>query len=589
MSASQNYTVSGTSEHWTITTPDGITITPVGDAAGTLNVSINYTDTSLLNGAAHGILSVDIQPLIDKIATFGFHAPINLTVTNGMSVPIAGFDIMTYNDNGEIPTPVPQPGHPINYAHFHGPNDTPVPSTIFAPETITTELPTFTPSTADTPSIILASGTLAPGASVTASLELHNEEIAGDKNGFGFSFFPTGTDTSQAVIAGLAPTEQTDGVPPFLPFINTNVTDTNALPIEATTITVKDASNTLTDADVLSGAGLVHTGVGTYALSPTLPSDLNTELHALQFKEVSPSDTLTLSVDNSQNTILPATASTVVTLFPSTSVDGSTIVTDGPTLTDASAEKWSIVNGQAAVNGVIDPTTHRVVAMGYANGQIWQENADKNWWSKTSSSDAWTQGTPPASIANVVLQVSANNTVLPVSDQNQSIVDAGGNTWSFIGGQVSINGQPDPQTGHGQALAYENGEVWENADNLWWAKSSPSAPWLPAQGTPVSPVTGLGVSPGVSQAAPSDTIAVTPNTLGTNGPSFLQSPVQPTTASPTLNDVSLVTMGVSAEPPSLPVTMGATTPVTPTMPSMMGSLDTLSNPMMVPGASHLTG
>jgi hypothetical protein len=316
MSVVQDYTISGTTEKWAITTPDGITISSAGDAAGTFNVNITYTDASLLNNAtAHGILSADFQPIIDQIASFGFHAPINLTVTNGMSVPIAGFDIMTYNDNMANPIPVPQPGHPSNYAHFHGPGDTPVPLTIFAPETITTELPSFMPSTADTPSIILASGTLAPGASVTASLEIHNEEIAGDKNGFGFLFFPTGSDSSQAVISGLAPTEQTNGVSPFLPFALTSVTDSNALPIEVATITVRDAANNLTDADVLTGAaGLTHQSVGTYVLNPTLPSDLATELRALQFKAVGASDTITLSVDNSQGNLAPAKASTLVTL-----------------------------------------------------------------------------------------------------------------------------------------------------------------------------------------------------------------------------------------------------------------------------------
>ena len=68
MSITQNYTISGTTEKWTITSPTGITITPVGDAAGTLNVAITYTNASLLdNATAHGILSVDFQPIIDQI------------------------------------------------------------------------------------------------------------------------------------------------------------------------------------------------------------------------------------------------------------------------------------------------------------------------------------------------------------------------------------------------------------------------------------------------------------------------------------------------------------------------------------------
>ena len=438
-------------EKWDISAPSDVTIKTPDVNGGVLEFDINYNDQSLL-GQTHGIDLINITPEVNDVGNAsGFKEPVKFVVTNDMSVPISGFDLFTFN---QTPVGVPDAndptGHPNNYAHFHG-----IAANPFGPETVTTYLPDFTPAGTSPASEIRATGTLLPGQSVSASAAtFHSEEIAGDNNGFGVAFFPIASQaTTPPVITGLAPTETTDGVPPFLPFINTSVTDPNALPIEVATITVKDANGNLTDVDALAGTGLTHSGVGTYTMT-SLPTELTAQLQALNFKEVSASDTLTLSVDNSGQTGFPkpATASTVVTLTPSTSVDGTTVVTDGPTLTDAINEKWSIVKGQVAVNGVVDQATHRVVAIGYADGKIWQENADKNWWSKTTSSDTWTQGSPPASIAGVVLHVSADNTVLPVTDQNQTIIDVNQNTWSFIGGQVSINGQLDPQTGHGQAL-----------------------------------------------------------------------------------------------------------------------------------------
>lgn len=60
-----------------------------------------------------------------------------------------------------------------------------------------------------------------------------------------------------------------------------------------------------------------------------------------------------------------------------------------PSITDAGGNVWTIVNGQVAVNGAIDPTTANVIELAYENGKIWQENSQHLWWSKGAPADAW--------------------------------------------------------------------------------------------------------------------------------------------------------------------------------------------------------
>ncbi|MDQ2739311.1 MAG: hypothetical protein M3Y35_12025, partial [Actinomycetota bacterium] len=62
---------------------------------------------------------------------------------------------------------------------------------------------------------------------------------------------------------------------------------------------------------------------------------------------------------------------------------------------DASNNKWTINNGQVAVNGASDASTANVSELAYVNGSVWQENAGKLWWGKTSPSAPWspTNGT----------------------------------------------------------------------------------------------------------------------------------------------------------------------------------------------------
>jgi hypothetical protein len=74
-----------------------------------------------------------------------------------------------------------------------------------------------------------------------------------------------------------------------------------------------------------------------------------------------------------------------------------TVLSGVPTasLTDATGNIWSILNGQVTLNGVADGTTRNVSELAYVDGLIWQKNADDLWWSKGKPSDPWgpTNGT----------------------------------------------------------------------------------------------------------------------------------------------------------------------------------------------------
>lgn len=169
------------------------------------------------------------------------------------------------------------------------------------------------------------------------------------------------------------------------------------------------------------------------------------------------------------------------------SQDNTVISLPGQSIIDAQGNAWSIVNGQVAVNGTIDPATGRVIELAYENGLVWQKNADNLWWSKASPSDPWAP--PYGTSSNPVPGVtpSPNNTVVRTSDH--AITDASGNTWSILNGQVTVNGVADATTRNVIQLAYENGQVWqENAAQLWWSKGKPSDPWSPPYGTPTNPI-----------------------------------------------------------------------------------------------------
>jgi hypothetical protein len=167
---------------------------------------------------------------------------------------------------------------------------------------------------------------------------------------------------------------------------------------------------------------------------------------------------------------------------------GNTIVqAGGQAITDANGNQWRLADGKVVVNDVVDQTTNRVILLAYENGKIWQENADRLWWSKTAAGDDWS---PIAGTGTSPLPVGSPDNSVVFGSGPAGIIDRNADRWTITGtGQVAVNGIPDPATNRVIALAYENGQVWqENADRLWWSKSNAAQSWMPPYGTAGSPI-----------------------------------------------------------------------------------------------------
>jgi hypothetical protein len=269
------------------------------------------------------------------------------------------------------------------------------------------------------------------------------------------------------------------------PYAAAVVSDTSGHP-DSATIIVADSNGISSDfvGKFLPSQGLVETSPGVYTLAANDPATLTSELNALVFIQGPESNNGSITLDISNG----ASVQAVTRLEMETALPGTYVNNDVNYIKDHNGNVWSIDNGRVNVNGIDDPTTSRVVALAYVNGQVWQENADKLWWAKTLPTDTWSPapGTPVAP-ENVLLQASANNTEITAS--NQVIIDANRDTWSIVNGQVDVNGAIDPTTANVVALAYVNGTIWqENSNDLWWSKTSPSDAWSPPAGTSTSPL-----------------------------------------------------------------------------------------------------
>jgi hypothetical protein len=227
------------------------------------------------------------------------------------------------------------------------------------------------------------------------------------------------------------------------------------------------------------------------------------------------------------------------TATPSTN-DTVVLAGSAAPIIDASGNAWTITSGgQVAVNGAADTTTASVTELAYVNGEVWQENASDLWWGKTSPTASWAPGagtatsplpaapvptatptpaptpTPtPAPTPAPTATPSANDTVV-LAGSAASIIDASGNAWTITsGGQVSVNGAADTTTANVTELAYVNGEVWqENASDLWWGKTSPTASWSPGAGTATSPLPAVTVPTPTPTPTPVPTPTPTSNEL----------------------------------------------------------------------------
>jgi len=144
----------------------------------------------------------------------------------------------------------------------------------------------------------------------------------------------------------------------------------------------------------------------------------------------------------------PASSSNAIALAPSpndTAVIGTTSA-----ISDASGNVWTITaGGQVAVNGIADPTTANVTELAYVNGTIWQENASKLWWGKTTASASWSPAagtatsplpattTPPPGPSGVIGSGS-DTIVLTMSEDADGPAGAAGRDAEFT---LNVDGQ----------------------------------------------------------------------------------------------------------------------------------------------------
>src|SRR5882672_2783571 len=345
-------------EVWTVTAPDDVTITQ--PSAGLLKIEIDYSKAGLF-GATHGIDTITFTPVTNGVASLnGFKSSVEFDVKNALSVPVSGFDLMLFNNtpaSGPLDTMDPS-GHPNNYAHFHNTTAASGTGAPFAPLTVTTFLPNFMEDpdglapvlgpTDTPPSELRADGTLAAGQTVSAKVAtMHSVEMAGADNGFGINFFVSGNPpTSPPQILNVPPT--VDGsTGTSHPFSGAVVTDTNPLPLEQTTITVKDASGALTDSATLLDTGLQHPSVGTYTLPTQLPADLTAALQPLIVNSTG-NLTVTLSVDNDGSGGQPPAVATISITGPAPALPLMVSVAGTPQ--EGSTLTATVNNSRAAID-----------------------------------------------------------------------------------------------------------------------------------------------------------------------------------------------------------------------------------------------
>jgi hypothetical protein len=171
------------------------------------------------------------------------------------------------------------------------------------------------------------------------------------------------------------------------------------------------------------------------------------------------------------------------------SPDDTIITLPNESIVDADGNQWAMSNGQVTIDGIVDSSTANVIEMAYVDGVVWQKNADNLWWGKTAPTAQWspTFGTGTSPISPTLWQQSPNDSTVTVAVP-APIVDVQGNKWTIANGQVLVNGVADPTTARVIGLVYVNDQIWQqNADNLWWGKSSPTGPWLPPDGASAPP------------------------------------------------------------------------------------------------------
>jgi hypothetical protein len=156
----------------------------------------------------------------------------------------------------------------------------------------------------------------------------------------------------------------------------------------------------------------------------------------------------------------------------------------------------------------------------FSNLEVWQASASNDIGTGVTAAPtptptpAPTPTPTPAPTPTPTATPSTNDTVV-LAGSAAPIIDASGNAWTITsGGQVSVNGAADTTTANVTELAYVNGEVWqENASDLWWGKTSPTASWSPGAGTATSPLPAVTVPTPTPTPTPVPTPTPTSNEL----------------------------------------------------------------------------
>jgi hypothetical protein len=106
-------------------------------------------------------------------------------------------------------------------------------------------------------------------------------------------------------------------------------------------------------------------------------------------------------------------------------------------ITDATGTKWTITgDGKVAINGTPDQTTSRVIALAFEKGRVWQENADKLWWSKAKPTDAWgpAAGTSTSPVPSASLNIDDAQATITINQSNLRVTASAGDHMVFIKG-----------------------------------------------------------------------------------------------------------------------------------------------------------
>lgn len=151
---------------------------------------------------------------------------------------------------------------------------------------------------------------------------------------------------------------------------------------------------------------------------------------------------------------------------------GTLIVRPNVSLTDDLGNTWFFRDGQVYRNGEVDALTNRVVAIGFIDGKVMQQNTDNLWWQKTYEGyDGWgTPGNPDGHIANPFPQ---SERTIVTQGSAAPIVDRAGNLWWVDNGKVVENGVPDNLTAGVLSVAMDwSGAIYQqNNHHLWWQKT----------------------------------------------------------------------------------------------------------------------